>query len=122
MRYGEKEEVGMMPSIPVRIQRRRTRGWRMPPNTKYCGRGSRFGNPFHTHADGYPMSRELAVSLFRDQLEREKGFIAPGRQDVTWVEDIVGGLRGSDLACWCPLDEPCHADVLLEIANEVKPC
>jgi hypothetical protein len=26
-------------------------------------------------------------------------------------------LRGRDLACWCPLDEPCHADVLLEIAN-----
>jgi hypothetical protein len=26
-------------------------------------------------------------------------------------------LRGRDLACWCPLDEPCHADVLLEIVN-----
>lgn len=26
-------------------------------------------------------------------------------------------LRGKDLACWCPLDQPCHADVLLEIAN-----
>lgn len=22
-----------------------------------------------------------------------------------------------NLACWCPLDQPCHADVLLEIAN-----
>jgi hypothetical protein len=27
-------------------------------------------------------------------------------------------LRGHDLACWCPLDQPCHADVLLELANE----
>ena len=26
-------------------------------------------------------------------------------------------LRGHDLACWCPLDGPCHADVLLELAN-----
>lgn len=26
-------------------------------------------------------------------------------------------LRGHDLACWCPLDQPCHADVLLELAN-----
>jgi hypothetical protein len=26
-------------------------------------------------------------------------------------------LRGHDLACWCPLDKPCHADVLLRLAN-----
>ena len=32
-----------------------------------------------------------------------------------------GALRGSDLACWCPLDVSCHADVLLELANTVKP-
>lgn len=29
----------------------------------------------------------------------------------------VSELRGRDLACWCPLDLPCHADVLLEVAN-----
>lgn len=29
----------------------------------------------------------------------------------------VAELRGKDLACWCPLDQPCHADVLLELAN-----
>jgi len=29
----------------------------------------------------------------------------------------LGELRGHDLACWCPLDQPCHADVLLELAN-----
>lgn len=33
------------------------------------------------------------------------------------VEDVQRELRGRDLACWCPLDQPCHADVLLEIAN-----
>lgn len=33
------------------------------------------------------------------------------------VEQIRAGLAGKNLACWCPLDEPCHADVLLEIAN-----
>ena len=27
-------------------------------------------------------------------------------------------LSGKDLACWCPLGEPCHADVLLKIAND----
>lgn len=30
---------------------------------------------------------------------------------------IRAELAGRDLACWCPLDQPCHADVLLEIAN-----
>jgi hypothetical protein len=32
-------------------------------------------------------------------------------------EQARGELRGKDLACWCALDEPCHGDVLLEIAN-----
>ena len=26
-------------------------------------------------------------------------------------------LAGRDLACWCPLDQSCHADLLLELAN-----
>ena len=39
-----------------------------------------------------------------------------GRLPVT-IEDVKTELRGKDLACWCPLDQPCHADVLLEIAN-----
>lgn len=32
-------------------------------------------------------------------------------------EFYLRDLRGRDLACWCPLDAPCHADVLLELAN-----
>ena len=34
---------------------------------------------------------------------------------------VLVGLVGKDLACWCPLDQPCHADVLLEIANGGDP-
>ncbi|HZL05925.1 MAG TPA: DUF4326 domain-containing protein, partial [Coriobacteriia bacterium] len=33
------------------------------------------------------------------------------------LEDVRAALAGRDLACWCPLTDPCHADVLLEIAN-----
>lgn len=33
------------------------------------------------------------------------------------LDDIRTHLRGRDLACWCKPGEPCHADVLLEIAN-----
>jgi hypothetical protein len=35
-----------------------------------------------------------------------------------YTKDELDELRGKDLMCWCPLDQPCHADVLLEIANE----
>ena len=51
------------------------------------------------------MDAESAVIHFRDDTVRN----AP----TDWVAD----LRGHDLACWCPLDQPCHADVLLELAN-----
>lgn len=34
-----------------------------------------------------------------------------------WLQGHLHELCGKDLACWCPLDQPCHADVLLEIAN-----
>jgi hypothetical protein len=53
--------------------------------------------------------REDAVALFRAYVT----FF----DDIWRPEDIRASLRGLDLACWCPLDQPCHADVLLEIAN-----
>jgi hypothetical protein len=36
------------------------------------------------------------------------------------ILDRLHELRGCNLACWCPIGEPCHADVLLELAN-VRP-
>jgi hypothetical protein len=104
--------------MPERIQRKRTRGWRMPEGAVYVGRGSRFGNPFRVtngkcdHPDCSPqahppITRAKAVAAYRlwlhGMLQREPAFT-----DV---------LSGKDLACWCPLDQPCHADVLLELAN-----
>jgi hypothetical protein len=80
---------------PQRIQRKRMKGWKMPPNTVYVGRPSKWGNPFKT-ADEY--RRYL-------------------RSDHHWQLPAIETLRGKNLACWCPLDQPCHADVLLEIAN-----
>lgn len=56
-----------------------------------------------------------AVRLYREELTY---WLGGGR--MAWDSDMaeaVRGLRGHDLACWCPLDQPCHADVLLEIAN-----
>lgn len=93
---------------PKRVQRRRVKGWRMPPNTIYVGRGSKWGNPYPVGSmvptDGETwavLNASTAAHLFRLHLG----------------DMPVAELAGKNLACWCPLDKPCHADVLLEIAN-----
>lgn len=96
---------------PVRVQRKRTRGWRMPENTVYVGRPGRFGNPYQG------LGRADAVELFKDMLSR-----APLGDDGRTVQEYIRlNLSGKNLACWCPLDQPCHADVLLELANKETP-
>ena len=89
--------------MPIRIQRKRTKGWKMPPNTVYVGRGSRWGNPY---------SGKDAIKMYKEWLKRWK------RENPKLWKEALGKLRGKNLACWCPLDKPCHADVLLELANE----
>ncbi len=90
---------------PQRIQRKRTKGWTMPANAVYVGRPTIFGNPF-PEAD-----------KFRRWLDGERATGAGGLRRISLMSRIHE-LRGKDLACWCPLDQPCHADVLLELANE----
>lgn len=91
--------------MPERVQLRRTKGWRLPPNTITVARPSRWGNPFHVTAD---RTKAEAVAAFRQWLLAR---LADG-EDVGLTE-----LRGRNLACWCRPGEPCHADVLLELAN-----
>lgn len=92
--------------FPARVQRRRTRGWRMPVDVVYVGRPSRWANPFVISEH---QTREQAVANFRRAL-------LEGRLQNS-VARVRRELAGRDLACWCPLDQPCHADVLLELAN-----
>ena len=94
--------------MPKRIQRKRSKGWKMPENTIYVGRGSKFGNPFKV-GEYRLQTVERVVEVYRKYLE-------DGMLDVT-VEQVRRELRGKDLACWCKEGAPCHADVLLEIAN-----
>ena len=90
---------------PVRIQLRRTRGWRKPDGAITVARPSRWGNPFRIGgSDG--LTREQAIAAYRAW--------AASALDAA---EVRRELAGHDLACWCPLDGPCHADVLLEIAN-----
>lgn len=101
-----------------RIQRKRTKGWRMPDNAIYVGRPTEWGNPFsvgdRATLPGYPVavcfSQAEAVDAYRAVVEMMPAF----------KDRVRSELRGKDLACWCPLDQPCHADVLLELANAVE--
>lgn len=147
---------------PVRVQRQRTKGWRMPENTVYVGRGSKWGNPYkvgetktrspgalrpwidweHEGRAGKPVGErvpfyhldnsvtwhqiEYATAAQCVELYRQDIGVAPNTRlnvasgkdwEATYVARVKAELAGKNLACWCPLDAPCHADVLLEIAN-----
>ena len=88
-----------------RIQRKRTRGWTMPPNAVYVGRPTKWGNPFQMDKD---QPRHVALSQYRSYVLSRPDLLAAAQQE----------LRGKDLACWCREGEICHADVLIEIANQ----
>ena len=109
--------------IPQRIQRSRTKGWRMPAGAVYVGRPTLWGNPFRVVRG----RRSKAVTLHRAWLKWGRipkgtpAFAAINLQALRrMVLNSLGELRGKDLACWCRLDERCHADTLLELANETK--
>src|SRR5690606_32989452 len=109
--------------MPTRIQRRRTRGWRMPSGAVYVGRGSRWGNPYRVArvGGGYVVegpgwgssharrveAQQVAVERYRVWVVHQSGFVDRAR----------ARLAGCELACWCAPGVPCHADVLLGVAN-----
>jgi len=111
-----------MSLTPHRVQRKRTKGWKMPPNTVYVGRPSKWGNPWRV---GFIQcscrtTAECAHNLFccdsrAHAVEMYRHWVLNGnlRRELVKYE-----LRGKHLACWCPLDQPCHADVLLAVAND----
>lgn len=105
---------------PFRVQLSRRKGWKLPANTVVVSRPTKWGNPFIVVKHG---TRERCVELFRllcagyqcislggDVCDAQKSFIAHAKANLQ-------ALRGKNLACWCPLNKPCHADVLLEMAN-----
>lgn len=111
-------------STPKRIQQRRTKGWTKPEGAVSVARPGRWGNPYRVHN---PVVGEYTV----------RGVISPGRllgvhktkreatEHAVYLFEInrapalpVAELAGKDLMCFCPLDQPCHADVLLALANK----
>src|SRR5690606_8972980 len=110
-----------------RIQLRSTRGWRKPDGAVVVARPTKWGNPFRmgemvpegdTRELQHRATREDVVDEF---VELIAGHLLPEiRAAYPSDDEIRAELGGHDLACWCPLSSPCHADVLLELANPVS--
>lgn len=117
-----------MNQVPVRVQRRRVKGWRMPEGAVYVGRGSRWGNPFDWREGveaggggerGVAWARGVSVDLFGEWFHYPARF--PDKPVPPTSVDVRAALAGKTLACWCPDGQPCHADFLLQIANAPWP-
>ena len=115
---------------PVRIQLRRVKGFRLHEAShalnglpvRRVDRASPFGNPFRFTRD------EGIIKITSDEEIDEAGIASIlVKQFRDWlIADPAGQaiaararaeLAGHNLACWCRLDRPCHADVLLAVAN-----
>ena len=70
----------------------------MPPGAVYVGRPTRWGNPF---------PNDMTLERFEIYAEQR------AEENPDWLEP----LRCKTLACWCRMDRPCHADILMELAN-----
>ena len=116
-----------MPNF-IRIQRRRTKGYDMQAESLatnglsavYVGRPTKWGNLWEVGLArcGCRSAGECSHNIFRtetaaDAVSEYRLWITEGKIRKT----MLGELRGKNLACWCALDQPCHADVLLELAN-----
>lgn len=108
-----------MADAPLRIRLSRAKGWRLPDNTVKVDRSTLWGNPFVVGIDGTAV---YCVQLYRMMLAAmhcltSEATLAAQERAHRHVSRHIANLRGKNLACWCALDKPCHADVLLELAN-----
>lgn len=115
-------------TVPIRIQRRRTKGWSLaaatanPLGAVIVSRPSRFGNPCKVglmQEMGYDDPHAAAAGNFRTWLNGNR-FDAPTDEADRRRDRILADLpllRGKDVACTCRLDQACHGDHLLFRAN-----
>lgn len=117
-----------MSDQPRRLQRSRSKGWRKPANAVIVCRPSRFGNPFTPRgcrAAGYSGTdqqiKAMCVATYHQWLTSSDWQMFWGGDESERrrqaILDALPQLRGKDLICYCSPEEPCHADVLLDLAN-----
>jgi hypothetical protein len=105
---------------PRRIQLSRKKGWRMPDNTLSVARPGKWGNPFKI---GISVSSGTRLDFVSKSIRTRADAVEAFQNMLAFPErhypsaDEIATMRGKNLACWCPLGEPCHADVLLDLAN-----
>jgi hypothetical protein len=115
---------------PQRITLSRAKGWRMPPDTVKVDRSTQWGNHWEAWREpGYDGGKWFAVRNRReyhpmhDKAAAIAKCISEFERETTESLAHYGGmsrllpLRGRNLACWCKPGQPCHADVLLKLAN-----
>lgn len=101
--------------MPKRIQRTRSKGAKLPPNTVCISRGTRYGNRFKVgdvNTDtGAMITLEKCLEYFEFELRRKYQGDA--------LAEFLAPIREADyIACWCRIDRPCHGDILLRLANQ----
>ena len=116
--------------MPQRIQRKRVKGWRMPENAISVTRPGKWGNPFKVGLWFRKLSDDWFVWSHGDEpfgnrrvesLEQSlELFNEYAHARIKWSKGWLEPLRGKDLACWCKEGSPCHADILLRLANSDK--
>lgn len=98
--------------MPQRIQRKREKGFRLPPNTICITRGTRYGNPYKVgevnRDTGEVVTLEKCLEYFEFYLHRKY----PGAA----LDEFLAPLRAADfIACFCPPESKCHGDIYLRL-------
>jgi len=112
---------------PVRLQLSRKKGFDLQALSRatngrdavHVARPGKWGNPFVIGKDG---TRADCVNLFETMLGGHICLTTVASVEIQSAFLLMAGhdvaeLRGKNLACWCSARAPCHADLLLEIAN-----
>jgi hypothetical protein len=125
-------------NLPQRIQRKRTKGWKQPENTCYCGRGSKWGNLFTVGRPLYSWGKALLtvavckhpnayIEIFNSDLFAGITTLEKSLEYYElWLDmqiknkslDLIELLKYDYLSCWCPLDKKCHVDILINKLQE----
>ncbi len=125
---------------PIRIQRKRIKGWKKPENTVNCTRSGKgngvLGNPFFIkdnwlwfgiqplcmiEKDATEIERnQLLVDCFKKWINGERVIMGETIDETPkpYTREFIKTYAGQNMMCFCGLDAPCHVDYLLTIANE----
>ncbi len=115
--------------MPKRIQRKRTKGWKLSENAVYVGRPTKYSNPFEVEriekAGAVWWEVKGPGIKSKHGSRRSAHAYAVTLYRLHAVDKInASELAGLDLCCWCAITHNgeynmCHADVLISLANDI---